>query len=63
MIWKKKSVLMIPKVGCLGSSVVDPLSLAQVMILGSWDRGPHQAPHRDPASFSAYVSAFSLSLS
>ena len=31
--------------------------LAQVMILESWDQVPHQAPHREPASPSAYVSA------
>ena len=40
--------------GCLGGSVVEHLSLAQGMILGSWDR----APHRESASPSACVSAF-----
>ena len=46
----------------LGGSVVEHLPLAQVMIPGSWDRVPHQAPRREPASPSAYVSA-SLCLS
>ena len=43
--------------GPLGGSVVGHLPLAQVMILGSWDRVPHQAPCMEPASPSAYVSA------
>ena len=43
--------------GCLGDSVVECLPLAQIMIPGSWDQVPHQAPHRDPVSLSAYVSA------
>ena len=43
--------------GDLGGSVVDPLSLARVMILGSWDYIPHKAPHREPAFPSAYVFA------
>ena len=47
--------------GRLGGSAVEHLLLAQVMISGSWDGVPLQAPHRDPASPSAYVSA-SLSL-
>ena len=38
-------------------SVVECVPLAQVMILGSWDQFPHQAPLRKPASPSAYVSA------
>ena len=38
------------------SSVVEHLPLAQGMILGSWDGVPHWAPHREPASPSAYVS-------
>ena len=43
--------------------MVEHLSLAQVVILGSWDRVPHQAPLREPASPSAYVSvSFSVSL-
>ena len=37
-------------------SVVEHLSLAQVMILGSWDQAPHQASHREPASPSAHIS-------
>ena len=39
--------------GCLGGTVVERLRLAQVMIMGSWDRVPHQAPCREPASPSA----------
>ena len=38
--------------------MIEFLPLAQVVILGSWDR----VPHREPASPSAYVSA-SLSVS
>ena len=30
------------EIGCPGSSVVERLPLAQVVILGSWDRVPHQ---------------------
>ena len=41
-----------------GGSVVERLPLAQVLILGSWDGVPHGAPCREPASPSAYVSAF-----
>ena len=48
--------------GCLGSSVVEHLPLAQGMILESWERVLHQVPHREPASPFAYVSA-SLSVS
>ena len=43
--------------GHLGGPVVEHLPLAQVMIPGSWDRIPHQAPCKEPASASAYVSA------
>ena len=43
--------------GRLGGSVVERLPSAQVVILGSWDRVPHQAPCREPASPSACVSA------
>ena len=43
--------------GHLGGSVVECLPLAQSMILGSWDRVPHQDPHREPASPSAYIPA------
>ena len=32
------------------------LPVAQVVILGSWNRVPHQAHHKEPASPSAYVS-------
>ena len=35
-------------------SVVEP---AQAVMMGFWDRVPHQAPHREPVSTSAYVSA------
>ena len=38
-------------------SVVECLPLVQVGIPESWDPVPHQAPHRKPASPSAYVSA------
>ena len=49
--------------GHLGGSVVEHPPLAQVMIPGSWDQVLHQAPCREPASHSAYVSAsFSVSL-
>ena len=41
----------------LGGSVVERLLSAQVFTPGSWDRVPHQAPHREPTSPSAYVSA------
>ena len=47
--------------GRLGGSVVERLPLTQVVIPGSWDRGLHWAPRREPASLSADVSA-SLSL-
>ena len=41
----------------LYGSSVEWLSLAQVIILGSWDRVPHQAPCEEPVSSSACVSA------
>ena len=53
-ILKKKESLE----GCLGGSVVECLPSAQGMIPGSWDRVPHRAPQREPASPSACVSAF-----
>ena len=43
--------------GHLGGSVIKPLPLAQVVILGSWDQVLHQALHKEPASPSVYVSA------
>ena len=43
--------------GHLGGSVVEHLPSAQGVIPGSWDRVPHQAPSRKPASPSTYVSA------
>ena len=46
----------------MGVSVVERLPLAQVMILESQEQGLHRAPHGEPASPSACVSA-SLSLS
>ena len=46
----------------MGGSVVEHLPSAQIMIPECWDRVPHQASHREPASPSAFVSA-SLSLS
>ena len=50
--------------GHVGGSVVEGLPSALGVIPGSQDRVPHWAPHRDPASPSAYVSApLSLSLS
>ena len=50
------------KLGCLGTSMVEHLPLAQGVIPASWDRVPHQAPHSESASPSAYVSAsFSVS--
>ena len=55
-------IIKSPTPGCLGGAVVKHLPLAQVMIPGSWDQAPQQAPHREPASPSAYVSA-SLSVS
>ena len=42
----------------LGRISLEHLPLAQVMILGSWDEVLDQAPHREPASPFAYVSAF-----
>ena len=44
--------------GRLGGSAVEHLPLAQVLISRSWDGVPHWAPHREPASPSAHVSAF-----
>ena len=47
----------------MGGSVAERLPLAQGVIQGSWDPVPHQTPHNEPASPSAYVSApLSLSL-
>ena len=53
-IWKSlfKKIML-----CLGTpGWLSGLPLAQVMILGSWDRVLHRAPHREPASPSACVS-------
>ena len=47
--------------GCLDGSAVERLPLAQDVILESQDRVPHQAPCKEPASLSPYISA-SLSL-
>ena len=43
--------------GHLGGSEVEHLPWAQGVAPGSWDRVPHQSPHREPASPSACVSA------
>ena len=51
---------VIQKVSVLGhldGSVVEHLPLTQGMILGFWDGVPHRAPHGEPASPSACVSA------
>ena len=56
-VWKGLRKLKIKLLGHLGGSVVERLPLAQFMILESWDRVPHQAPHGEPASPSACVSA------
>ena len=48
--------------GRLGGSAVEHLLSAQGVILESQDQVAHQAPYKEPASPSAYVSA-SLSLS
>ena len=39
--------------GQLGGAVVKPLPSAQGVILGSWERVPHWAPYKEPASPSA----------
>ena len=44
------------KMRSLGGSVVEPLPLAQGVILGSWDRVLHWGPLEEPASPTAYVS-------
>ena len=44
--------------GHLGGSGVECLPLVQVVVPGSWDRVLLWAPCREPASPSAYVSAF-----
>ena len=49
--------------GLLSGSVVERLPLAQIVILGFWDRVPHQAPRREPASASALCLCLSLCLS
>ena len=41
--------------GHLGGLVVEVLPSAQGMIPKSWDRVPHRAPHREPASPSAFL--------
>ena len=55
-------LINIISLGHLGGSVVKHLPLGQVMIPGSWDQVPHQAPHRETDSPSAFISA-SLCLS
>ena len=44
--------------GHLDGSVVQPLPLAQVVIPGFLDWAPLRAPHGEPMSPSAYVSAY-----
>ena len=43
--------------GHLGGSVVEHLPLGSECDRGSWDQVLHWAPHGEPASPSAYVSA------
>ena len=43
--------------GRLGGSALEHLPLARGVIPGSWGPVPHQAPRREPASPSEYVSA------
>ena len=45
------------KLGHLGGLVVECLPSTQGVILESQDQVPYRAPHREPASPSAYVSA------
>ena len=45
------------KPGMPGGSVVECLPLAQGVILETWDQVLHRAPHLEPASPSACVSA------
>ena len=58
----KQNYKVLRSMGHLGGSGVERLPLAQVMILGTWDRVPCQASCMEPASPSACVSA-SLSVS
>ena len=51
------SLIKSSTLGRLGGSVVERLPLAQVMIPGSWDQVPHQAPCMETASPSVCVSA------
>ena len=58
-IHRSRNVLVVKgsrELGPLGGSGVECQPLAQVVIVGSWDRVPHQALCRDPASPSACVS-------
>ena len=57
LLLEKAILIKILSLGRLGGSVVERLPLAQVMIPGSQDRVPHQAPCREPASPPACVSA------
>ena len=54
---RKCSYIRLSEMGHLGGSMVKCLPLAQAVILGSWDRVPHQASCMKPASPSACVSA------
>ena len=53
----KCTLLRLVLMGHLSGSVVEPLPSAHVMVPGSWDGVPRQAPQREPASLSACVSA------
>ena len=53
----RKNKIKTEREGHLGGSVVERLPLAQVGILGSWDRVLHQDPRWATASPFVYVSA------
>ena len=48
-------------VECLGGALVECLPLAQVVIPGSWDGVPYQAPCGEPASPLPVSASFSVS--
>ena len=51
VVWSPlKFVIQSAELGYLGGSVVEHLPSAQVVILESWDRVPHRAPHGLSAS-------------
>ena len=53
--WCRPSYMRSRRQEHLGGSVFEHLPLAQVVVLGSQDRVLHRAPHKEPASPSAYV--------